>query len=413
MLLAIALFLPLLSLQDEAPTFGKDQRLTAAYYLAGPETRHAAEFLEMGKAGVDIALVDFKGPADRLDPLIAALDALEKDFKSRPRLGILVQPGAVPDLAAVDQFFARVPQRHWAQIDGRPLVWLSPAPPGAATERAALEAAVSRLQRPPYLVAEVSWKQAPADRTYGWGASRGFALDLPVVSVSPGSGNRDEGRVYERLWYKALKLEPKLVVIESWNGAADGVSETPERKRIYLDFTHRFTRDFKVNEKAVLPKGKWTAASQVAYTIAYNPHEQGLRPVAVEDGLIEVVRLRGLEALTTKENKKGTLRRMCFDVDDSFCYFDKRGFEVAVEFLDLGEGSFSLEYDSGDRSLPAEQRVIKSAGSVQFSGSGEWRTQTFQLPDAVFGNGQPGGSDFRLCVDKRGLSVRAVMVLKK
>jgi len=57
--------------------------------------------------------------------------------------------------------------------------------------------------------------------------------------------------------------------------------------------------------------------------------------------------------------------------------------------------------------------VVKTAGSVRFTGSGGWRTEVFKLPDAMFGNGQPGGSDLRLVVDKRGLSVRAVLVMKR
>jgi hypothetical protein len=390
MILTIALLL----LQEEAPSFGKDQRLAAAYYQLLPDARHEAELLEMGKAGVDLALIAVPAKIEALDPLIAALDALAKDGKKTPKLA----PVAT-DLPTAETFLARV-SRHAARIDGRPLVWLSPGgDPGRMKER-------------PYLVAEVSRKDATADRTYAAG-TRGFGIDLPVVSVTPGSGNREDGRVYERLWYKAVKLESKFVAIESWNGAADGVNETTDRKRKYLDLTHRFIRDFKVNEKPVLAKGKWTAATQVAYTVVYNPHEQGLRPVPVDDGLIDEVRLRGFEALSTKENKKGTVRRMCFDVDDSFCYFDKRSFEVAVEFLDLGEGSFSLEYDSADKTIGPEERVVKRAGTVRFTGSGQWKTESFKLPDAMFGNSQPGGSDFRLVVDQRGLSVRAVMVLKR
>ncbi|MBI3855652.1 MAG: hypothetical protein HY293_08165 [Planctomycetes bacterium] len=409
---ALSLLL-LTALQDEAPTFGKDQRLTAAIYHSASGTRHAAEFLEMGKAGIEIALVPFEGKAESLDPLVAALEGLEKEGRRTPRLAALVQPGAVPDLSAADAFYARVPGKHAARIDGRPVVWLAPAPPGSTLEKAAMAAAASRLKTSPYLVTEISWENAPADRTYASGALRGFGADVPVVSVTPGGGNRDEGKVYERLWYKAIKLESRLVLIESWNGAADGVSETPERKRKYLDLTQRLVRDFKVNEKPVLQKTKWAAETKVAYTAVYTPHEQGLRPVAVEDGLVEEIRLRGFEALGTRENRKGTLRRMCFDVDDSFCYFEKRSFEVAVEYLDLGEGSFSLEYDSADRTIPPDQRALKSAGVVKFAGSGEWRTQTFSLPDAMFGNGQPGGSDFRFSVDKRGLSIRAVLVSKK
>src|SRR5262245_24659289 len=179
MFLALALFL----LQDESPAFGKDQRLTAAVYQIPSDPRHAAEFLEMGKAGVEIALVPFEGPVEKLDPLVAALDGLEKEGKKIPRLAPLIQPGAVPDLSAADAFQARVPQRHWARIDGRPVVWLSPAAAGSTSEPAAMAAAVSRLKRPPYLVAEVSWTDAPADRTWGAGGPRGFGVDLPVVSV--------------------------------------------------------------------------------------------------------------------------------------------------------------------------------------------------------------------------------------
>ena len=413
MLRALTLLLALPALQDDPPSFGKDQRLAAAYYYSGPETRHAAEFLEMGKAGVEIALVSFQAGPEGLDPLVAALDGLEKESKSRPRLAVFLQPGATLDFTPADQFYARVPKRHWALIDGRPLVWLAPAPVGPVPDRAVFAEKIGRLARPPYLVAEISWKEAPADRTYALGATRGFAIDLPVVSVGPGSTNRGDGKSYERAWYKAIKFEQRLVVIESWNGAADGVSETPERKRKYLDATRRYVRDFKVNEKIILPKGKWTPANQVAYSSIYTPHDQGLRPVEVEDGIFGEVRLRGFDGITTKENKKGSVRRLCFDVDDSFCYFEKRAFEVAVEFLDLGEGSFSLEYDSGDRTLPPEQRVVKSAGVARFSGTGDWRTESFQLPDAVFGNGQPGGSDFRISVDQRGMTVRSVMVLHR
>lgn len=409
MSLVAALLLPLVALQDDTASFSREARVVVALYTPRPDSKPETDFLEMEKAGIDVALVDFDGKPDSIVPLLAALDLLEKQKKEGPRLAPYLSPGADADLGAADVFYDRVPKRRAARIDARPLVWLAPAPAGAA----ALEAPLRRLAQRPYLVAEVSWKNAPADRVYALGSLRGFAMDLPVVSVGPGTLNRDDGKTYERLWYKVIRLEPRLVMLESWNGVADGVAETPERKRKYLDLTHRCVRDYKVNEKIVLPKGKWTGASQVVYTSVYNPHDQGLRPVTVEDGLFDAVRLRGFEALSTKENKRGTVRRLHFDVDDSFCYFDTRSFVVAVEFLDLGEGSFSLEYDSGDRILSSELRVVKSAGSVRFTGSGEWKTETFQLPDASFGNGQPGGSDFQLSTDKRGLVVRSVIVLKK
>src|SRR5258706_592529 len=141
--------------------------------------------------------------------------------------------GMFAALAPAEPFSARIPPRHGALIDGRPVLWLAPAPAGAG----GLEPALRRLKRPPYLVAELSWKETSADRTYAWGGLRGFAVDLPVVTVGPGLSPRDEGKLYERIWYKALKLEPRLVVVETWNGAADGVSETADRKRKYLDLS--------------------------------------------------------------------------------------------------------------------------------------------------------------------------------
>ncbi len=407
--LAVALLLPLLSLQDEAVSFAKDARVAVALYTLLPDSKPETDLLEMAKAGVDVALVDFDGKPESLDPLLAAFDVLAKQRKEVPLLAVYLRPGQDADLSAADRFYERVPKGLAARVDKRPIVWLAPAPAGAAT----LDASLKKLSQPPYLVAETSWKDAPADRVYGLGSLRGFAVDLPVVTVGPGTSNREEGKIYEKVWTKAIRLEPRMVLIESWNGAEDGVAETPERKRKYLDLTHRFVRDYKVNEKIVAPKGKWTAATQVAYTAVYNPHEQGLAPLLAVDGIYDEVRLRGFEALSTKENKRGTVRRLCFDVDDSFCYFEKRSFLVAVEFFDVGQGAFSLEYDSGDRTLSSEERVLKSAGSVAFTGSGKWKTETFQLPDAAFGNGQPGGSDFRFSIDKRGLAVRSVIVIKK
>ncbi|HLY08030.1 MAG TPA: hypothetical protein VKW04_01875 [Planctomycetota bacterium] len=408
MIAALALLLPLLAAQEEATSFNKDARLTAALYYLLPGARPEVDVSEMEKAGISIVLVDFPGDPKALDPLLLALDTLVKQKKETPKLAVYLDPGPKTDLGAVEVFYDRVPKQHAARIEGRLVVWLAPARPGAA----GLDEAVARLREPPYVVAERSWK-GTSDRVYALGSLRGYALDLPVVCVSPGTTDRQEGRTYERLWYKAVRLEPRLVLLESWNGPEDGVAETPERKRKYLDLTHRFCRDFKVNEKIVLPKGPWSDATQVAYTAVYNPHEEGLRPVATLDGLFASVKLRGFESLTTKENKRGPVRRLCFDVDDSFCWFETRSFMVAVEFLDQGEGTFSLEYDSGDRTLPAEARVVKSAGTVRFTGSGAWKTETFQLPDASFGNGQPGGSDFRLSIENRGLAVRSIMVLKR
>src|SRR5204862_3776989 len=76
MSLAVALLLPLLSLQEAPPSFARDARVTAAVYFLLPGAKPETDFAEMEKAGIDIALVDFPGDPKALDPLVAALDAL-------------------------------------------------------------------------------------------------------------------------------------------------------------------------------------------------------------------------------------------------------------------------------------------------------------------------------------------------
>ena len=135
-----------------------------------------------------------------------------------------------------------------------------------------------------------------------------------------------------------------------------------------------------------------------------------LRPVAVPGGAFDLVQLRGVAVLASKENPGGPRRSLAFDVDDSFHYHERKGFELVVEFLDVGEGSFRVEYDSADRSLALPERHARSGGEGRFGGTGEWKEERFDLPDALFGNNQPGGSDLRLVLEGRGILVRRAVV---
>jgi hypothetical protein len=374
------------------------------------------------------------GGDDRsLSALGHAVEELEKEGRDHPAVA------TVPDLAAlgaldlttpggkeglyrrVAGFYSRIPPRSWARGDGRPLVWLLPPPAGAKFDPG-LGEALSELGkgdfdgRAFFLAADVGWRGLPSDRRFAWGAAHDGPRDLSVVSVGPGSSAperaRDDGKFYERSWYTALRLEPKWIAIETWNGTAAGtaIAESKEWKRKYVEATQSYTRKFRVGEKTPLPKGKWTGAGKALYTAKFFPHEQGLQPIETESALPEFIQFRGIAMLASKEVKGATRRILAFDVDDSFALLEKRGFDVSVEFLDAGEGSFVLEYDAWDPALPAADRAVKSAGERRFTGTGEWRTETFELLDARFGNGQPGGSDFRLVTEKRGIAVRRVAV---
>src|SRR5215204_5222431 len=98
MSLAVALLLPLLSLQDEAASFSKDARVAVALYTPRADSKPDTDLFEMDKAGVDVALVDFDGNPDTLDPVIAAYQALAKQRKEGPRLAPYLKPGKDSDL---------------------------------------------------------------------------------------------------------------------------------------------------------------------------------------------------------------------------------------------------------------------------------------------------------------------------
>jgi hypothetical protein len=439
-----ALFLLLIVPQDGAylplrekdlASSGKEERLVFAYYYNRDDSVHRRELQEMGRMGVDVALVLGENP-ERLASLVQALEALRKEGRDRPRLApaidlsplkgadLTVDEGKRRLYAIVHGFYSRVPPQAWTLVDGRPLLWLLPAPAGTKYDRGLGEALNEMAKadfdgRTLFLAADVTWRDLAADRAFAWGAAHDGPRELPVVSVGPGSispeRSRDDGKFYERAWYVALKLAPRWIAIETWNGVAEGtdVAESREYKTKYAEATQSGLRKFRLGETSARPKGKWTGASKALYTAKYLPHEQGLRPVESDEGTSEFIQLRGVAMLASKEKKAGARRYLSFDVDDSFAFFEKRSYEVTVEFLDTGEGAFTLEYDAWDRSLEPAARAVKSAGEKRFTATADWRTETFDLPDARFGNSQPGGSDFRLASDKRGVAVRRVAVAPK
>jgi hypothetical protein len=84
-----------------------------------------------------------------------------------------------------------------------------------------------------------------------------------------------------------------------------------------------------------------------------------------------------------------------FDAADWFTYQgDEPQMAITIDYLDQGYGSLTLQYDSNtDNTLAA---FYKAGGIIQLTGSDLWKTHTFQVTDAYFGNRQNAGSDFRI-----------------
>lgn len=92
---------------------------------------------------------------------------------------------------------------------------------------------------------------------------------------------------------------------------------------------------------------------------------------------------------------------MFFDIDDGYMYGQTNGAQITVTYWDHGADRFRLQYDS----TSGPRYAVPDGGSsawVTKQDSGQFRTATFQLTDARFANGLPGGADF--AIDSRNES---------
>lgn len=84
-----------------------------------------------------------------------------------------------------------------------------------------------------------------------------------------------------------------------------------------------------------------------------------------------------------------------FNVGDDYLFQNKtQDVFVTVEYYDRGNGSMVLQYD-------AESAPFKDAPLYTYKNTNSWKTYTFKLSDAYFGNGTNGG-DLRIGVSGAG-----------
>ncbi|WP_433430289.1 glycosyl hydrolase family 28-related protein [Nonomuraea sp. CA-141351] len=80
------------------------------------------------------------------------------------------------------------------------------------------------------------------------------------------------------------------------------------------------------------------------------------------------------------------------NVADTYLYDTTDTVFVSVDYLDEGNGTFGLHYDSPGTEIPQK---FKNSEVVSYGDSGTWKTYTFALDDAILTN-RSNGSDFRI-----------------
>ena len=152
-----------------------------------------------------------------------------------------------------------------------------------------------------------------------------------------------------------------------------------------------------------------SAQERSATVVLGDPNdEQGLDQFDEGDGRTRAVTVAGRSARETAPGDDPSWGRyMYFRLADEIA---NDGYYVArleVEYLDEGTQGIGLQYDSNDCTATLSG-AYDSAPDVQRTGTGTWKTATFELPDGRFANRENGGGDFRLSAGSSTLTVHRV-----
>jgi len=186
----------------------------------------------------------------------------------------------------VRDFYSKIPPRHWAAIDNKPIVWLYDTQWVSKFDQSTFDDLSARFAQDfgglrPYVVREWEWYRSKGvtpsqiihtDNLYGWGAApSGFNADprFGVSEVGPGFNNtgfchggvaqncfdikRENGAYYERELAAALQTNRKIIAIETWNEFDEGsaVAETIEYGRTDINLTRTYADAFHAGRRTV------------------------------------------------------------------------------------------------------------------------------------------------------------------
>ena len=472
------------------PSFARDQKIVGTYYFYWYDRRtgshvvnpdgsdaltthplslgdfsyksvewHRRQLEDMIAAGIDVALPVFWGAPSEHDsnaglhwsyaglrPLVQAREELLRAGMNPPRLGLFYDTSTLrhngwqyhADLttdygrswfyATIRDFFSMIPPKHWAMIDGHPIILLYAAAFAAKHDQTVIDFTKAAFAkefggRIPWMVREVSW-QVKADDTVAWGGALGLK-NPGVASVGPGYDHsavpgrtplvveRRGGDFYAENWLKFLRRPGHFVMVETWNEFHEGtdIAESSEYGRRYIELTRRYAERFKQGWKPEWPKGKFTGAKSVNIVLDATNRERGLRQIDNADGRSASLVIAGHAGRASKAAPNSGCY-LYFAIDESFKWADVMNARIEVEYFDAAPGALGLEFDGSDETAPFAGAHTRCSQRINLAGSRTWKTATFELTGGRFLNGQNRDADFRLVIEAPELVVRQVSVLR-
>jgi hypothetical protein len=407
---------------------------------------HREQLTDMIAAGIDVVLPVFWGAPSERDPratlhwsyvglpkLVQAREELLREGKNPPRIGLFYDTSTLQFnswhrridcttdygrewfYATVRDFFSLVPPRHWAMIEGKPIVLLYSAAFAIAHDQRVIDHCREQFAREfggrtPWIAREVSWN-VKADATVAWGGALGLR-NPGVAALGPGYDHsavpgreplvveRREGRFYEENWLRFLRRPANFVMVETWNEFHEGtdIANSREYGRKYIGLTRKYADLFRQGHRPSWPAGLHHNAPSVSVVLGTNNVSQGLRQMENEDGQTIASRSGQREgrqlAQTGKRNPF-----IYFQADDSFKWAELMSATVTVEYFDASQGSLALDYDGNDSQAAFAGAYTRCPVRVVLTGDQRWKTARFPLVEARLVNGQNRGADFRLVVE--------------
>ncbi len=290
---------------------------------------HKKELADMIDAGIDMAWPVYWAAPGNFDsphyslyvlgllPMQEARDELLAEGRSPPRIGMFYDTssllnsvrGAQPydgkaDLitpegkdifyGTIRSFFSTVRPRHWACIDGRPVVVLYASAFAARYDQSSIDHVYARFAADfggirPYIIRERSWSlQTESD--YRWGAALSGPRIDGIAAVGPGYDDsavpgrttpkreREGGAFYASGWLAVRASNVAIAHVETWNEMHEGtdVCESVEYGRQYMDLTRQHADAFRARGRPLqiiamspLPRVK-VRARPAAITVAFS-----------------------------------------------------------------------------------------------------------------------------------------------
>lgn len=217
---------------------------------------------------------------------------------------------------------------------------------------------------------EVANANIPWDNYYQLKMTALKSLAVRVNCVFMGAGVWQKGREIHSYMLKTLGRH-YWDSPDAWCALREGNDVYQEWSRYHLGHRGKWAvRNWErwLVQREVEPDGKTLPACPVKLPVKFNEEAFEARRTDVASGS----------------------RCLCFGVEDRFLKGGRTPVQIKVTWWDDAAGKWWVEYDAAGGDPYKKTRVVEKKGD------GAWKTETFEVPDAGFGNRQKGGMDFRI-----------------